>query len=197
MSEIFSYSLSDILRTIYALIVTKIFYSKARLIRRPFHIRGKKHLQYDKGFTTGYNCRIEIFGETAILKLGKNCHLGDNVHLVASRSVVIGDNLLCASKVFISDTSHGDYSSDQKTTSSPKADPNTRPLFSKSIEIGNNVWIGENVVVLAGAKIGDGCIIGSNAVVTKEIPDNCIAAGIPAKPIKKYDGIKEVWFSIP
>ena len=56
----------------------------------------------------------------------------------------------------------------------------------KPVSIGQNVWIGENVCILLGVKIGDGCIIGANTVVNSDVPENCIVAGSPAKVIKKY-----------
>lgn len=55
------------------------------------------------------------------------------------------------------------------------------------IKIGNNVWFGENVSVCKGVTIGDNCIIGIGAVVTKDIPANSVAAGVPAKVICSYD----------
>lgn len=193
MNDLFHYSFADIIRTAYAFIITKIFYGKARLVRRPFHIRGKKYLSYEEGFTTGYSCRIEIFGNETKLRIGKNCRIGDNVHIVASEKVIIGDNLLCASKVFISDTSHGNYADPTSLPSNPDEPPTDRELHSKPVSIGNNVWIGENVVILGGTHIGDSCIIGSNAVVTGELPDYCIAVGSPAKPIKKFDHDTQKW----
>lgn len=57
------------------------------------------------------------------------------------------------------------------------------------IVIGNDVWIGYEAVVMAGVTIGDGAIIGSRAVVTKDVPSYTIAGGVPAKPIRKrYSG---------
>lgn len=56
----------------------------------------------------------------------------------------------------------------------------TQPIF-----IGNKVWIGTNVTVLKGVKIGDGCVIAAGSLVTKDIPSNCLAAGVPAKVIKE------------
>jgi acetyltransferase-like isoleucine patch superfamily enzyme len=54
------------------------------------------------------------------------------------------------------------------------------------IIIGNNVWIGTNVTVLKGVTIGDGAIIAAGSVVTKDVPANCMAAGVPAKVIKEH-----------
>lgn len=56
---------------------------------------------------------------------------------------------------------------------------------TQPIVIGNNVWIGTNVTVLKGVKIGDGCVIAAGSLVTKDVPENCLAAGVPAKVIKE------------
>ena len=55
---------------------------------------------------------------------------------------------------------------------------------SYDFEIGDNVWLGDNVLVLPGVHIGKGCIIGASSVVTKDIPPYCVVAGIPAKVVK-------------
>jgi acetyltransferase-like isoleucine patch superfamily enzyme len=190
------YALSETISTGYALIATKLFYKGARLIRRPFYCRGISRLQFAEGLTTGHHCRFDLLGEendnSKKLVIGKNCKIGDNVHIVANEKVIIGDNCLMASKIFISDTSHG-YYSNSTNGSSPDVPPDERPLYVKPISIGNNVWIGENVCILLGVSIGDGCIIGANSVVNRDVPNNCIIAGTPAKVIKKYDFSKEMW----
>lgn len=63
-------------------------------------------------------------------------------------------------------------------------------LFGK-IEIGNNVHIGTNAVIMPGVHIGNNCIVGVGAIVTKSIPDNSVVAGIPAKIIKEVDEYKK------
>ena len=193
-----NYTLEEIIKNIYFLLFTKLFFKKARLIRKPFVIRGKVFLEYGVGLTTGYNCRIEIFGEKKEKKkliIGENCRMGDNVHIAASKKVIIGDNCLIASKVYISDTSHGEYNL-EKMDSSPDVAPNDRPLYSKEVIIGKNVWIGENVCILPGVRIGDGVIIGANSVVTKDIGENVIVAGNPARPIKNWNINKGKWEKI-
>lgn len=59
---------------------------------------------------------------------------------------------------------------------------------SKPIEIGNNVWIGLNCLVLKGVKVGNNSIVAAQSVVTKSIPENVIVAGNPAKIVKSFDG---------
>lgn len=191
-----NYGLTEIKNNIISLIYTKIFFKGARLIRRPVYVRGKKLLQYGEGLTTGYNCRFEMFdifqANNKKLIIGNNCKMGDNVHIAAGEKVIIGDNCLFASKVYMSDISHGEYS-DLTLGSDPEIPPDKRTLICKPISIGNNVWLGENVSVLPGVSIGSGCVIGANAVVNKNIPDNCIAVGVPAKVIKQYDKKSKSW----
>lgn len=59
------------------------------------------------------------------------------------------------------------------------------------IRIGNNVFIGANTTILYGVHIGNNVIIGAGSVVTKDIPDNVVAAGVPCKPIGKFENFKE------
>jgi maltose O-acetyltransferase len=56
--------------------------------------------------------------------------------------------------------------------------------IAKPVNIGNDVWIGGNVVILPGVTIGNNCVVAAGAVVTKDVPDNSLVAGVPAKVIK-------------
>ena len=187
-----NYSISEFFKTIYSLVQTKLFFKDARLIRRPFYLRGRSSFKSYKGLTTGYNCRFDLPGKNReTLFFGSNCQIGDNVHIVAHEKVIIGNNVLIASKVFISDTNHGLYNGDSQ--SSPDEPPTNRKLVTNPVNIGSDVWIGDNVVILSGVNIGSGSIVGSNSVVTKSIPINVIVAGIPAKIIKRWNEKNQKW----
>lgn len=178
-----------------SLIKSKLFYPKARLIRFPIDIRGKKYINYGKGFTMGRGCRIEAYpldGKSTSIVIGKNVQINDYVHITGVKKVFIGNNVLIAGKVYISDSNHGNYSG-SKDDSNPLSVPIDRPLFSKEVIIEDCVWIGESVSVLPGVTIGKGSIIGANSVVTKNIPAYAIAAGNPARLIKKFNFETKKW----
>lgn len=113
------------------------------------------------------------------LDIGAGTTIGRFAHIVALRDVIIGNNVLIADKVYISDNLHG-Y---EDTTTPIKNQP---VLFKARVEIGDNSWIGENVSII-GASIGKHCVIGANSVVTRDIPDYSIAVGSPARVIKRYN----------
>lgn len=190
-----NYPLGESIKLFYYLVLTKFFYRKARLIRRPFYIRSKNLLSYQKGFTVGRYCRFDLGngiskkGKTLIF--GTDCKIGDRIHIVASQKVLFGNNCLVASNVFISDTSHGKYN--ELNQSTPESFPDLRELSCSAVVIGDRVWIGENVAILPGVTIGNGVIIGANTVVTKNVPNNSIYVGNPGKVIKKFNKHTNQW----
>ena len=191
------YNIFKLLQLVYFKLRTMLVFKDARIIRFPIDIRGKKYIKVSKGFTTGVGCRIEAYPENnkKTLFFGENFQMNDHVHITARESVKIGNNVLLASKIYISDCSHGSYSGDEND-SHPESIPHDRPLFSKPVVIEDNVWLGEFVSVLPGVTIGKGSIIGANSVVSKNIPANVIAVGSPAKPIKKFNFATNNWEKI-
>lgn len=185
-----NYSLSELFKIAWSLIITKISFPQARLIRRPIYIRGRRSIDGAIGLTTGRFCRFDLEGSKKTLYIGIKCEMGDMTHIVAHEKVEIGNNVLIASKCFISDTSHGVYKGENQDR--PETPPNERKLVTKPVKIGNNVWIGENVVILAGSEIGDGCIIGANSVVSKDIPEESIVVG-HSQVIKKWNKKTGAW----
>lgn len=170
----------------YSKYITKISFGSKSYILRPMQI------DFPKSMKVGNNTIIYdfcwLFGNDSksnSLIIGDNVRIGHFSHIVATNKVCIKDNVLIADKVFISDTTHN-YQDINVAISK-------QGIFSKKeVVIGENSWIGENVSI-CGASIGKNSVIGANSVVTKDIPDYCVALGSPAKVIKKYNFKKSVW----
>lgn len=193
-SKLELYGFLGILRLFFYLIFTKIFFKKARLVRFPLDLRGRKKIDLGQNLTTGRNCRIEAYNlknKDKIITFGENVEINDYVHIAGGEKIKIGNNVLIASRVYISDIVHGNYTGYNQDK--PWSIPKERKLSTKPVIIEDNVWIGEGVCVLPGVRIQSGSIIGANSVVTKDIESDSIAAGIPAQIIKKFNKETERW----
>ncbi|WP_134090005.1 DapH/DapD/GlmU-related protein [Olivibacter sp. XZL3] len=178
------------------LIRTKIFYPKARIIRFPFEIRNARFIELGEGLTTGVGCRLEALpikkDARVCIQLGKQVQINDYVHIGAIERVSIGDEVLVASKVFITDHNHGSFDSacDKQEV---MAAPINRSLKSKPVHIGNRCWLGENVIILPGVTLGEGCVVGAGSVVTKSFPSYSLLIGNPARLYKKFNFHSGQW----
>lgn len=152
----------------------------------PFYLNGGRYITIGRNFGCDQRLRLDAFdgflGErfTPQITIGDNVSIQKDCHIGAINRIVIGDNVLIASKVYISDHSHGEINTQALTLS-----PAMRPLFSKGeVIIEDNVWIGEGVAVMPNVIIGKNSIIGANSVVTKSIAPNSVVAGNPARLIR-------------
>lgn len=188
------YGFFYILILLFSKIITFIFFNKCRLIRLPIYIKGKKYISLGQGMTIGVGARIEAYpsANNTCIFFGKNIQINDYVHIGSTCQIIIGNNVLIASRVYISDHNHGEYKNSDPL-SGPNVIPQDRPIYGQKIMIEDNVWIGEAVCILAGVTIGSGAIIGAGSVVTKSIPKNSIAVGNPAKVIKIYNFDTSSW----
>ena len=107
------------------------------------------------------------------IHVGSNFYAGNNCTILDIATVKIGDNCLIAPNVGIYTAGHNISPVDRNKTG-----------FGRPIIIGDNVWIGGHSVIVGGVKIGDNSIIAAGAVVTKDVPENTIYAGNPAKKIR-------------
>jgi acetyltransferase-like isoleucine patch superfamily enzyme len=190
------YGLVGFFKLIMNLMLSKLIVANSRLIRRPVYIRGKNKIKFGKGLTTGIGLRLDADSKSnrRCIEIGDNVQMNDYVHIAAIESIKIGNNVLIASKVFITDHNHGSYNGAEN--SDPLVNPYDRKLYSSPVEIRDRVWIGEFVSVLPGVIIGEGSIIGTMSVVTKNVPSYSIAVGSPAKVIKKYNFKEKKWQKI-
>jgi acetyltransferase-like isoleucine patch superfamily enzyme len=120
------------------------------------------------------------------ISIGNRVTATGNLTIGAVREVTIEDDVLLASNVTILANSHGYENPDEPYRYQPLS--RIAPVLIK-----RGCWIGDNVVVLPGATIGEMTIIGANSVVTKSIPDRCIAVGAPARISKMWDRANRKW----
>ena len=194
-----SYSIGNILELGWNVFLSKFIDRSIRIIRRPFTLRGRKYIDFGMSLTTGVGCRCDCVPgiDSAAKKLvfGKNVQINDYVHIVAMEKVTIGDDVLMASHVFISDNSHGSYKGDE-LDSDPRVPPIQREYRTSPVTIGKSSWIGEGVIIMPGVSIGEGCVIGAHSIVNRDIPNYTVAVGTPIRLIKRYDFETRRWMKI-
>ena len=190
------YGIYGSIRLSFDYIFTKIYMPNARLVRRPIYYRNLGKLIGGHDLISGPNMILDILNEDAVLEIGKNLCVNHSVHIAAVNRVTIGNDVLMASRVYISDHSHGNYKKNGFPQDPPDSNPNLREIFSSPIVIGDKCLLGEGVCVLPGANIGCGSIIGAQSVVIGAIPSHSIAVGTPAKVIKTWSSEKLEWINV-
>ena len=124
--------------------------------------------------------KISTFSSTSKIRIGNNVGMNGTTIISRTQEIIIDDNTIIAGNVTLTDSDfHNPWP------------PEKRMIFNgeqtdKSVYIGKNCWIGMNSIVLKGVHIGNNSVIGAGSVVVKNIPENCLAAGVPAKIIKTY-----------
>jgi acetyltransferase-like isoleucine patch superfamily enzyme len=115
-------------------------------------------------------CILSTLSEDANIKIGDYCGFSGAV-IGCAKKVDIGNNVRCGANTLITDT---DWHTD---------DPRIGP--DAPVIIGNSVWLGVNVTILKGVTIGENTLVATGSVVTRSLPANVMAGGIPAKPLKE------------
>lgn len=161
-------------------------------IESPLKINGGKNISIGHHVCISYKSWLSALpltgSGTCELIIEDGCMIGHFNHIYATKKVRLHKGVLTADKVYISDNLHGYEEPDIYIMNQPI-------VQCKVVDIGEGSWLGENVCVI-GASIGKHCVIGANSVVTKDIPDYCVAVGSPARVIKKYDFNRKKWVRI-
>ena len=122
----------------------------------------------------GHGCKIRIHeGE---VRIGAKTVMGQECTISAYQRVAIGHECVIADRVMLIDFDHGVVEVERPIR--------LQGIYKRDVHVGNNCWIGYGACILRGVTIGDNAIVGTSAVVTKSLPDNAIAAGIPARVIR-------------
>ena len=160
-------------------------------IAPPFRFGGLGRISLGDGVVIHRDCWIHVLENhghesTPNIIIKSSASIGMGSTISAAQKVVIGENVLLARNVYISDHAHAF----EKIEVPIKHQGITgiRP-----VSIGRDTWLGQNVVVLPGVTIGEHCVIGANSVVKSSIPDFSVAVGAPARVVKRYNRETGVW----
>lgn len=156
---------------------------RGSVVWKPRMLTNPRFMQIGSNVTIRSNARLEAIrhykGATFSpeLRIGDGTFIEHDAHIACAQSVSIGEDVLMASGVFISDHNH--------SLDAQKLHPLEGALVAKPVAIGDGCWLGERCVILPGVTLGARTIVGAGAVVTKSFPANSTVAGIPAKEIRK------------
>lgn len=171
-----------------ALVFSVLFNKEFGFIGHNFKFVGSKYTTQKGTLRVGDSCWIEAVTRyrdqsfTPQLQFGKGVMISNNVHISCAHSIIIDDFVLIGSNVYIGDHSHGSLILGKIDITEP---PFMRDLDDMSeIYIGKNTWISDGAVILAGAYICDGCVVGANSVVKGKFLTPSVIAGAPAKSVK-------------
>lgn len=160
-------------------------FGKKSDIYRPLMIVNKRKIFVGNNVMIRDFARIEPVTEwngeeyNPIIKIGDNVSIEQNLHLVCARKVIIEDDVTISANVMIMDNSH-QYNDN--------VDVLQQGLDIKETVVRRGAFIGKNVCVMPGVTLGKYCVVGANAVVTHDVPDYAVVAGVPAKVIKLNKG---------
>ena len=170
------------LRALESVLDPRIYLHVFRLL----HFYNYSHVQERRSLTMGTGTLMApnvSLRNAERIEIGNDGHIGERCYLWAGQQtgkITMGHCVSLAPEVFITAS---DYTF-------VKGKPfRQQPKRERDVVIGNDVWLGTRVVVTAGVSIGDGCIVGAGAVVTRDIPPDSIAVGVPAKVVgRRTDG---------
>ena len=179
----------------HPLIMSKITHGKRTFVGARAQFLNPSNVTFKDGVRIGSDARIFCFEKFAShtlkpeLILEDGCYIGNRFTILCSDKVWIKSQVLIASDVVIASHNHG-------------MDPESelsygkQPLITAPVTISEGCWIGEKAMILPGVTIGKKCIIGAGSVVTKSVPDYCMAMGNPAVVKKIYSFETKKWENV-
>lgn len=158
-------------------------------IGRDQHLYGHSGINIGDGVEVGRRCRLETHlterGQ-AQLTIGSGTKIGNDFHAGAALRVLIGRNCMLAAGVTVLDHDH-DFSNPFDAHQAQEG------VVAAPTVIEDSVFLGERVFVTKGVRIGNGCVVGANSVVTSDLPPLTMAAGAPARPIRRFNETTSRW----
>jgi acetyltransferase-like isoleucine patch superfamily enzyme len=124
-----------------------------------------------------------------MVEIGAKTVMGQECTISAYQRVRIGDECVIADRAMFIDFDHGMVETERPIRS--------QGIYKRDVEVGNNVWIGYGACILRGVSVGDNSVIGTNSVVTKDVPANAVVGGIPARILRMREAPRELRWERP
>ncbi|MGH2838573.1 MAG: acyltransferase [Thermoleophilaceae bacterium] len=121
-----------------------------------------------------------------VVSIGAKTVLGQECTISAYQHVSIGRECVIADRVMLIDFDHGTVEVERPIR--------LQGIYKRDVRVGHNVWIGYGACILRGVTVGDNAVIGTNSVVTKDVPANAVVGGVPARVLRMRDEPKEMRF---
>jgi acetyltransferase-like isoleucine patch superfamily enzyme len=122
----------------------------------------------------GHGCKIRV--HEGVVEIGAKTVLGQECTISSFQRVSIGRECILADRVMLIDFDHGVVEVDRPVRE--------QGIYKRDVRVGNNVWVGYGACFLRGTTVGDNCVVGTNSVITKDVPDNAVVAGVPARVLR-------------
>jgi len=178
---------NDMLNTRYARLIARYLVLKARHRRRlqtdglcficpgvKLEIGPHATLRIGRWAWVGHGTKLRV--HEGLVSIGAKTVLGQECTISAFQHVSIGRECILADRVMLIDFDHGVTEVDRPIR--------LQGIYKRDVRVGHNVWIGYGACVLRGVTVGDNCIVGTNSVLTREVPENAVVAGVPARVIR-------------
>jgi len=145
--------------------------------RVKFEIGKNATLRIGRWSWIGHDCKIRVHeGEVSI---GAKTVMGQECTISAYQHVSIGRECIVADRVMLIDFDHGVVEVERPIR--------LQGIYKRDVRVGNNVWMGYGACILRGVSVGHNSIVGTNAVVTKDVPENAVVGGVPARVLRMRD----------
>ena len=174
--------LKDMVKGCLGLIRGKIFCvtaGKDVYIGKYCDLKGKHNITLEDSVTV--RPYTQIWSEGGAMRIGRGSEIGERCRISIANSLEIGKKVLFSPNIYITDCDH-----EYRNVNVPVIDQGIVQR-GQGVSVGDGSYIGINAVIVGNVKIGKHCVIGANSVVTKDVPDYCVAVGCPARVIKRID----------
>lgn len=166
-------------------------FGRKSCIYKPINISGKKYISIGNNCNISEGARIEAINKwgnqrfAPSIEIGDNTSIENNLHMTSACKLKIGHDCTILSRAMITNINHNYNRINKKV--------NEQDLIVSDIEIGNYCFIGMDVKIFPGVKIGDNVIVGANSIVMNNLPPYSVCVGVPARVIKKYNVLTKSW----